>query len=357
MNCLNLCFPSLLRAVKVENMCGRYASARKRIELLEEFAVERDRVAEPLQPDYNVAPTKPVYAVLTRRPRRGEEDGGSDVSGAGAAREDGEREAGGKAAAGAGADAAQGDDASADGEARELRVVRWGLVPFWARDKSIGSRMINARAETVDVKPAFRAAFARRRCLLPADGYYEWYKPGSDAKAAKQPYYIHRADGGPLAFAGLYELWRDRAGPDDHPDAWLWTATIITTSAPDELGRIHDRMPMVISPDKWADWLDPGNNATGDLRGLLVPAAAGELASYPVSTAVNSVRNNGPRLIEPAEPEPGSGDPAGHDSGPAAAGPAERRAAGSPGEPPARTRRLPSAASRGTSGNSPDTLF
>ena len=133
-------------------------------------------------------------------------------------------------------------------------MVRWGLVPFWAKDRAIGSRMINARAETVDAKPAFRAAFARRRCLLPADGYYEWYQPGGDAKAAKraakQPYYIHRADGGPLAFAGLYELWRDRAVPDDHPDAWLWTATIITTSAPDELGRIHDRMPMVISPDE-----------------------------------------------------------------------------------------------------------
>ncbi len=171
--------------------------------------------------------------------------------------------------------------------------------------------MINARAETVDAKPAFRAAFARRRCLLPADGYYEWYKPGGDAKAAKQPYYIRRADGGPLAFAGLYELWRDRGVPDDHPDAWLWTATIITTSAPDELGRIHDRMPMVISPDEWADWLDPGNNDTGDLRGLLAPAASGELTSYPVSTAVNAVRNNGPRLIEPAEPEPGSPDSAG----------------------------------------------
>jgi putative SOS response-associated peptidase YedK len=307
-------------------MCGRYASARKRIELLEEFAVERDRVTEPLEPDYNVAPTKPVYAVLTRRPRRSEAGDGSATAGDG----------------GQAGDAGHDEGGTTGGEARELRVVRWGLVPFWAKDKAIGSRMINARAETVDVKPAFRSAFARRRCLLPADGYYEWYRSGTDAKAAKQPYYIRRADGGPLAFAGLYELWRDRAVPDDHPDAWLWTATIITTSAPDELGRIHERMPMVISPDKWADWLDPGNNDTGDVRGLLVPAASGELTSYPVSTTVNSVRNNGPRLIEPAEPEPGSAAPAGP---------------GSPAEPPARARRLPSAASRGTPGNGPGTLF
>ena len=312
-------------------MCGRYASARKRIELLEEFAVERDRVTEPLEPDYNVAPTKPVYAVLTRRPRgTGEQDDDGDAGG---------RAAGGQAAGdrAAGAQAAGG---RAAGEARELRVVRWGLVPFWAKDRSIGSRMINARAETVSVKPAFRSAFARRRCLLPADGYYEWYRPGGDAKAAKQPYYICRRDGGPLAFAGLYELWRDRAVPDDHPDAWLWTATIITTSAPDELGRIHDRMPMVIRPDLWADWLDPGNNNTGDVRGLLAPAISGELISYPVSTAVNSVRNNGPGLIEPAEPEPaGSGS------------------AGSQGEPPARVRKLRTAAPPGASGSSPDTLF
>ena len=130
-------------------MCGRYASARKRIELLEEFAVERDRVTEPLEPDYNVAPTKPVYAVLTRRPRSSEQDGNDDKAVAGTA-------PGARAAAGAKAAAAQDEGAKSGGEARELRVVRWGLVPFWAKDRSIGSRMINARAETVDVKPAFR---------------------------------------------------------------------------------------------------------------------------------------------------------------------------------------------------------
>jgi putative SOS response-associated peptidase YedK len=300
-------------------MCGRYASARKRIELLEEFRVERDRVAEPLRPDYNVAPTKAVYAVVTR---------------------------------GAGPSEAQSPDAapteaagSAD-VARELRVVRWGLVPFWAKDPSIGSRLINARAETVASKPAFRRAFTRRRCLLPADGYYEWQRPdgtesdtpGGKGKAAKQPYFIFREDGGPLAFAGLYELWRDASLPEDHERAWLWTATIITTSAPDELGRIHERMPMVIQPDRWQDWLDPDANDPADLIALLAPAASIGLTSYPVSTAVNSVRNNGPELIERIEPGLAGPDP------------------GS-GAPSARSSRSRSAAAQGISGSAPDKLF
>jgi putative SOS response-associated peptidase YedK len=245
-------------------MCGRYASTRKRIELLEEFKVQRDEVAEPLKPDYNVAPTKPVYAVLDRAKPEPE----------GVARGPAER---------------------------ELRVVRWGLVPFWAKDIKIGSRMINARAETVAEKPAFRRAFSKRRCLLPADGYYEWQSiPG----AAKQPTYITRADGNSLAFAGLYELWRDPSVDRDDEDAWLWTATVITTSAPDELGMIHDRMPMIIDPLSWPDWLDPANNDVADLRALLAPAAVSGLTTYPVSTAVNSIRNNGPELIEPLSSGP-----------------------------------------------------
>src|SRR5580700_6590442 len=313
MNWHNLCSPQP-RASKLgrhspgdprsgqgEDMCGRYASARKRIELLEEFRVERDRVSEPLEPDYNVAPTKRVYAVMTRDQRPSESS--SESSSASSDEAPG------------GANGRSGRE-SPSGVARELRVVRWGLVPFWAKDPKIGSRMINARAETVSVKPSFRRAFAHRRCLLPADGYYEWYRPGADAKAAKQPYYMYRADGGSLALAGLYELWRNREFPDDHPDAWLWTSTIITTSAPDELGRIHDRMPMVIQPELWADWLDPGNTDTGDLLGLMAPAGSGGLVIRPVSTAVNSVRNNGPGLIEPAEPES-----------------AGRASSGSPGEP------------------------
>jgi len=248
-------------------MCGRYASARKRIELLEEFSVGSDRVAEELNPDFNVAPTKPVYAVMTRRPSDRDGQAGEPAAAAGTAE-------------------------------RQLRVVRWGLVPFWAKDVKIGSRMINARAETLAEKPAFRRAFAQRRCLLPADGYYEWQQqPGGP----NQPMYISRADGRSLAFAGLYELWRDPSVPPDDPDSWLWTSTVITTSAPDELGHIHDRMPMVIDPATWADWLDPANHEVSDLSSLLVPAAVSGLSAYPVSTAVNSVRNNGPSLIEPIE--------------------------------------------------------
>jgi putative SOS response-associated peptidase YedK len=257
-------------------MCGRYASARSRIELLEEFDVQRDRVDESLKPDYNVAPTKPVYAVMTRKPRP---------------------------------DAAKPE--KSDDEAaprRELRVVRWGFVPSWAKDSSIGSRMINARAETVSEKPAFRKAFASRRCLLPADGYYEWQPPPAGTKGPKQPYFICRPGHGVLAFAGIYELWRDRSIAADDPAAWLWTAAVITTTAPDELGEIHDRMPMVIDPASWADWLDPANTDASDVRALLAPAASSGLISYPVSVAVNSVRNNGPELIREAEPvSPGSG--------------------------------------------------
>ena len=159
-------------------MCGRFVSARKRLELLEEFGVERDRVAaspapEP-DPDYNVAPTKRIFAVLDRPAR---------------------------------------DDQP---QARELRVVRWGLVPSWAKDASGGGRLINARAETVAVKPSFRRAFAKRRCIIPADGYYEWQVIPEDGKKRKQPYFIYRTDGGSLAFAGIYELWRDEAVPSDH---------------------------------------------------------------------------------------------------------------------------------------------
>ena len=280
-------------------MCGRFASARKRQELLEEFGVQRDRVAEPLRPDYNVAPTKPVYAVVTRRAEDTAKEHGA-----------GPGEAGPDGAAGdeAGEHQAAGDQAGEREGVRELRVVRWGLVPFWAKDISIGSRLINARAETVASKPAFRRAFARHRCLLPADGFYEWEKSGDPKKPTKQPYYIRREDGGVLAFAGLYELWRDKDRPDDDPDSWLWTATIITTRAEDEVGRIHDRMPMVIEPARWADWLDPAATSAEALHGLMTPAASVHLTTYPVSTEVNSVRHNGPGLIEPME---GDSDPAG----------------------------------------------
>src|SRR5260370_20117119 len=162
-------------------MCGRFVSARKRLELLEEFGVERDGVAaapgpEP-DPDYNVARTKRIYAVTER--------GG----------------------------AAKGSAEDDEPQARELRVLRWGLVPFWAKDASGGGRLINARAETVAVKPAFRRAFAKRRCILPADGYYEWQAIAEEGKKSKQPYFIYPTDGAGVAFPGIYQLWRDEAGP------------------------------------------------------------------------------------------------------------------------------------------------
>ena len=161
--------------------------------------------------------------------------------------------------------------------------------------------MINARAETVAEKPAYRRAFAKRRCMIPADGYYEWQAVSEEGKKRKQPYFIYRTDGESLAFAGIYELWRDETVPSDHEHAWLWTAAIITTQATDDVGQIHDRMPMVITREHWADWLDPDNTEPSQLQATMLPAMAGGLTSHPVSTAVNFVRNNGPELIKPLE--------------------------------------------------------
>jgi putative SOS response-associated peptidase YedK len=340
-------------------MCGRYASARKRQELLEEFLVRREHADQELPPDYNVAPTKRVYAVLTRSSQHPERPVGrgkpasgpgqdQEASGTSRGARHGEHRGPGPAQGASTATIGAASDSEGAGTAaqpaRQLRVLRWGLVPSWAKDPAIGSRLINARAETVAEKPSFRRAFARRRCLLPADGYYEWQAADPDSQSAaasatvppgqlgppapkaragkratrKVPYYIHPRDGGVLALAGLYELWRrpvdgsgDAAGgaPDDG-DSWLWTVTIITTRAVDELGRIHDRMPMVIERSLWADWLDPGLTDPGDVRELMVPAASGGLDVFPVSPAVNNVRNNGPGLIEPAPAEvisPGNG--------------------------------------------------
>ncbi len=212
-------------------------------ELTEIFEI--DEVAGPLPgPDYNVAPTDPVPAIMERD--------------------------------------------RADGRRRVLAEVRWGLVPSWSKDATGAARLINARVETLAEKPAFRRAFAARRCLLPADGYYEWYQL-PDSKT-KQPYFIRPAEGGLLVMAGLYEFWK---APDG---TWLATTTVITTAAADEVGHIHDRMPMVVAPENWEAWLDPGFGM--DARALLtVPAPS--LTYYPVSTAVNKVANDGPELITP----------------------------------------------------------
>ena len=245
-------------------MCGRYASSRRPDDLVEEFEVQQVDVREKLEPDYNVAPTKEVYAVVERPPKG---DGGERA---------GESE-------------------------RQLRVLRWGLVPSWAKDPSIGNRMINARMETVADKPAYKRAFAKRRCLLPADGYFEWYPTTELTKAGKprkQPFFIRPKDHGVLAMAGLYEIWRDPTRDDDDPERFRWTCTVLTTQAEDSLGHIHDRMPLMVERDRWAQWLDP--TASGqDRLDLLVPAAPGSLEAYPVSPLVSNVRNNGPELLEP----------------------------------------------------------
>lgn len=248
-------------------MCGRYASSRQPEELAEVFDVDQPDLPH-LAPDWNVAPTKDVYAVVQRPP--------------------------------------SGEDAAEAAGERQLRAMTWGLVPFWAKDRSVGSRMINARVETVAEKPAYRRAFERRRALLPADGYYEWYVTSELTKAGKprkQPYFIRPRDGGVLAMAGLYEIWRDPAKAEDDPDRFLWSTTVITTQAQDELGVIHERMPMMLTPDRWAAWLDPAPEDRAALLDLLEPAlstaGSGALVAQPVSPLVSNVRNNGPELVAP----------------------------------------------------------
>ena len=243
-------------------MCGRYSASLSTADLASVFGISDDEVrAESLAPSWNVAPTDPVPAVVERRARD---------------------EAGEKT----------------DEVRRQLRVMRWGLVPSWAKDASVGARLINARAESVADKPAFRRALAARRCLLPADGYYEWMKL---ADGRKQPFFIQRRDDVPVTFAGLYEIWRDPAEPPDAP--LLWTCSVITTDASPAVSEIHDRMPVLLDPAEWERWLDPTYDDVEALRALLVPAAPDLLEAYPVSTAVSSVRNNGPHLCDPVAAE------------------------------------------------------
>ena len=255
------------RAASLFGMCGRYASSRRPEDLVEEFEIEQSVINQPLAPDFNVAPTKEVYAVVQRSPSRDR-------------------------------------DMPAQ---RQLRVLAWGLVPSWAKDPSIGNRMINARMETVTEKPAFRRAFAARRCLLPADGYYEWYttsQKNASGKPVKQPFFIRPADGSTLAMAGLYEIWRDPTRGEDDPGRFRWTCTVLTTSAEDDLGHLHDRMPLLVEPHRFATWLDPAASSPEELKGLLVPAAPGRLEASPVSTRVNNVKNNGADLVVPLATEP-----------------------------------------------------
>ncbi|GIF10726.1 SOS response-associated peptidase [Actinoplanes teichomyceticus] len=218
-------------------MCGRYATTRSNVDLSQFF--EAVDVAGELSPSWNVAPTAAVP--LIRRSRTH--------------------------------------------DARVLDTARWGLVPPWAADLRQGARMINARAETVATLKTFAPSFARRRCLVPADGWYEWARSGKQ----KQAYYMSPAGGAPLAFAGIWSPW----GPEG-----VLTCSVITTAARGELARVHDRMPLVLPPERWSDWLAGG----GDPEPLLRPLDEAALAAIevrPVGAAVGNVRNNGPELLAP----------------------------------------------------------
>ncbi len=239
-------------------MCGRFVSSSTPDELAAYFGV--DAVAEAvLEPNYNVAPTQDIYAVVE-------------------------------------------DTAPDEPPRRHLDAFFWGLIPSWAKEAKIGSRMINARAETLAEKNAYKPSFSKRRCLIPADGFYEWKKLEHTVeiggrKIAKQPMYITRADGQPVAFAGLWSVWR---GPDKQQEP-LRSCTIITTSPNDTMAPIHDRMPVILPESAWTTWLDRDNHDLEALSQLLVPAADDLLVVTPVSTEVNNVRNNGAQLIERAE--------------------------------------------------------
>ena len=173
-----------------------------------------------------------------------------------------------------------------------LVKFHWGLVPFWAKDISIGNRMINARSESVAEKPSFRNAFRKRRCLIIADGFYEW----KGEKGRKQPMFITSTDHKPFAFAGLWETWKK-----DDQDSIYKSCTIITTQASESIRDIHHRMPVIIKPTSYEAWLDPGNQDLGELDRILKNEVVTELVSYPVSKQVNSTRHNDPSCIEPVE--------------------------------------------------------
>ncbi len=247
-------------------MCGRYTSTSAPADLARVFDVDTDEVKVvelPLR--YNVAPTQDVYAVATRRSKEGGEK-----------------------------------------PRRQLGAFRWGLIPYWAKDPSAGNKMINARAEGIEGKNAYKRALLRRRCIIPADAFYEWQvRPGGAKGAAKKanklPYVIRHKDGSPLAFAGLWELWRPRDQPDAEP---VRSCVIITTEANELIAPIHNRMPVILPPQVWDRWLDPANQDLATVQGLLLPAPSADFEVYPVSTLVNGVANEGPELIEAIPPPP-----------------------------------------------------
>jgi putative SOS response-associated peptidase YedK len=241
-------------------MCGRYVSVASDPDLTDEFDVD-ETLDEPPAPSWNVAPTDPVRIVVQRK-HDGSDDGAPAL--------------------------------------RQLRTVRWGLVPNWSKDRTGGAKMINARSETVASKPAFKRAAGRRRCLVPALGYYEWQRDGG----RKLAHFLHAPDERLLAMAGLYEIWRDDSRPDDDPAAWLWTCTVITRPATDALGHIHDRCPVLVPDRLRARWLDCSSGDPATAAELLAVMPEPHLEPRPVGPAVGNVKNNGPQLIEPVAEQP-----------------------------------------------------
>jgi putative SOS response-associated peptidase YedK len=243
-------------------VCGRYASTKGPATLAAEFDAVDATEGEAPVPDYNVAPTKPVFAIVARHPRDAE---GKPVPGS---------------------------------VVRSVRVMRWGLVPTWSKDRDVGVKMINARSETAATKPSYRDSMARRRCILPADGWFEWKRDSG----AKQPYYL---TGGreSLAMAGLWSAWRDPNGEADAP--WLVTCAVLTTDAFGPMAEVHERMPLLLPRSSFSQWLAPdeGSAAVADLL-IPQPELVDALELRPVSTAVNSIRNNGPELLVRSEPQP-----------------------------------------------------
>ena len=234
-------------------MCGRFALFTPPVRLARYFQATLGDDVDPEQPpSWNVAPTTPVLAVRAHRPAAGRP------------------------------------------LERTLILLRWGLIPSWAKDPSAGSRLFNARAESVTNRPSFSSAFASRRVIIPADGFYEWHKLNS---GAKQPHFFTRADGEPLAMAGVAESWWDKQAPDDMPP--IRSCTIITTSAGPDMDGIHDRMPVILSPDAFDRWLDPESEDVSELTTLLRPTPSGTIAHHPVGPRIGSFRNDDPQLIEP----------------------------------------------------------
>jgi putative SOS response-associated peptidase YedK len=242
-------------------MCGRYVSVKSDSDVLRDFDAVDATADDEYEADWNIAPTKPVRTIVNRPLR-------------------------------------SADGKPATTPTRQLRVMSWGLVPSWAKDRKTQGRMFNARVESVADKPAFRTAYAKRRCLVPADGWYEWRTVDGPDGPIKQPMYMTPPDGHSIAFAGLYEFWRDGDAPT------LSTCTIITTPSVGALSEIHDRMPLVLPRSAWARWLDPNIADPSDLLAGWDEAAGEHLELRPVSTEVNNVDHNGAGLIEYAEPVP-----------------------------------------------------